>query len=104
MKNGFWFEGRRCKLEISEIGKKSISIELKKRAGSSLCAKDDEMKGKTQRQTERKTQRQTERKKERQAERKNTKTNRKTDIKTERKTDRKLKHKDRQKEKAQRRT
>jgi hypothetical protein len=27
MKNGFWFEGRRCKLEISEIGKKSISIE-----------------------------------------------------------------------------
>ncbi len=23
MKNGFWFEGRRCKLEISEIGKKS---------------------------------------------------------------------------------
>jgi hypothetical protein len=64
---------------------------LKKRAGSSLCAKDDEMKGKTQRQTERKTQRQTERKKERQAERKNTKTNRKTDIKT----DRKLKHKDR---------
>ncbi len=51
---------------------------LKKRAGSSLCAKDDEMKGKTQRQTERKTQRQTERKKDRQKEKTQRRTERQT--------------------------
>jgi hypothetical protein len=41
---------------------------LKKRAGSSLCAKDEAVKGKTQRQTERKNTKR-DRKEERQAER-----------------------------------